>query len=387
MPEPSPPGAEGPPRTTKENGAVIGVDPLFWTCCRLAVAEILRLRLHPAIPDIYLLRSHPVRKVELTGIVVAKEESSLMISYAVNDGTGTISCVYWFPSEERFVATRQTMPLGQLVSVSGRVTEFRAKRQVTVDVIIAETDPNVETVRWLEVAELMESVYIQPAQDTGVNMKDLEAWLEVHEGATNDASDTNGEISSEVIFILIERAISSPLLAKQSEQYEQLSTKTVLDNPTEEDLLRLVKLHIEAHNLERFPFGLLLNAPGIDSLIRTIFALQHGNDFPSKQRCTSMLSRAMQSLVKGGLIYHIGGDEDAYEVISHQLNLGPAVFDLIKERCQNGPDAVSGEYIVHTIRNMSQFKSITKAKIEKSIELLIASSDIYECGAQQYKSL
>ncbi|KAJ3180967.1 hypothetical protein HDU87_001615 [Geranomyces variabilis] len=95
----------------------------------------------------------------------------------------------------------------------------------------------------------------------------------------------------------------------------------------------------------------------------------------------------MQSLIKSGLIYHIGGDEDTYEVISHQLNLGPAVFELINERCQNGPDAVSGEYIVHTIRNMSQFKTVTKAKIEKSIELLIASSDIYEWGTQQYKSL
>ncbi|KAJ3163606.1 CST complex subunit STN1 [Geranomyces michiganensis] len=366
-------GAHGvhdrPPSTDlKENGALLGLDPLFWTCCKLAIADILSLRLHPSIPDVYLLRSHPVRKVELTGIVVAKEESSSLINYSVSDGTGTMPCVYWFPSEERFVFARKTLPLGQLVSVSGRISEFRSNRQVTVDCIIAESDPNVETVRWLEMAELMDTVYCQPLQHMDSDIKrSLEGWLEVHEGTCDGFADAKkGEALSE---------------------YERLSRKTAADRPTEEDLSRLVKLHIDAYNLERFSFSILQNAAGIDQMIRSIFASQNGDETPSKQRCASMLSRAMKSLVKIGLVYHIGGDEDIYEIISHELNLGPAIFELIKQKCQNGPDAVSEGYIIHEIRNMSQFKTVSKAIIDRSIAMLIASSNIYECGTKQYKTL
>ena len=83
------------------------------------------------------------------------------IASTVDDGTAVISCVQWRKSDDSdqgiFVPT-----LGQLVSVFGKISEFREERQLTVSSICPETDPNTEPLFWMEVIKLKREVYSKP---------------------------------------------------------------------------------------------------------------------------------------------------------------------------------------------------------------------------------
>ena len=70
-------------------------------------------------------------------------------THQVDDGSGVIPCCQWRKeedSEEGLVIPQ----LGQLVSVYGRVSEYREERQVKVNAICIEEDPNIEPLHWLE---------------------------------------------------------------------------------------------------------------------------------------------------------------------------------------------------------------------------------------------
>ena len=84
-----------------------------------------------------------------------------LIASTVDDGTAVISCVQWRKSDDSdqgiFIPT-----LGQLVSVFGKISEFREERQLTVSSICPETDPNIEPLFWMEVIKLKREVYSKP---------------------------------------------------------------------------------------------------------------------------------------------------------------------------------------------------------------------------------
>ncbi|KAI8906215.1 hypothetical protein DFJ77DRAFT_543977 [Powellomyces hirtus] len=364
---PSSPTAPPPPHLGKDH-SLFGIDPLFWIHCKLSVDDVLTLRSHASIPDIYLLGCHPLRKVEITGIIVGKEESSLLIRYSVDDGTGIIPCVHWFPPEERYVSSRKTLPLGQLVQVAGRVSEFRAQRQITVDAIAAERNPNVETLRWLEVAELKETLYnVVPEETDTAREACLRAWLDSDSSARQDAAAPSVDLHAE---------------------YQAIVSKIVDDDadPTEDDLKRLVKLYVQSNLLHHIPFSELRNHDQVVAMVRRVLQCQSGVLVPSHQRISSTLSRAITALVRDGFMYHQDGDEDIYEVIQHELNIGPAILTLIQHETAS-KDGISEEGIIFTLRSLARFKYVTRLSVESSIGKLIADSHIYEVESKQYKSI
>lgn len=71
---------------------------------------------------------------------------------------------------------------GQLVSVFGKVSEFRNMKQLTVTGICPEPDPNVEPLFWLEVIKLKRDVYSIPFQlPPGINTSITSATLYLQE--------------------------------------------------------------------------------------------------------------------------------------------------------------------------------------------------------------
>lgn len=79
----------------------------------------------------------------------------------VDDGTGVLPCCQWRKnedSEEGLFVPR----LGQLVSIFGRLSEYRNEKQLTITHLIPEDDPNIEPVHWMEVALLKKTVYSKP---------------------------------------------------------------------------------------------------------------------------------------------------------------------------------------------------------------------------------
>ena len=80
---------------------------------------------------------------------------------AVDDGTGVLPCCQWRKepdSDEGLFIPR----LGQLVSIFGRLSEFRDEKQLTIMTIFPEDDPNIEPLHWVEAALLKKTVYSKP---------------------------------------------------------------------------------------------------------------------------------------------------------------------------------------------------------------------------------
>ena len=81
--------------------------------------------------------------------------------FAVDDGSGVLPCCQWRvqgDSDGGLFVPR----LGQLVSAFGAVSEFRECRQIKLEAMCPEEDPNSEALHWLEVAQLKRTVYSKP---------------------------------------------------------------------------------------------------------------------------------------------------------------------------------------------------------------------------------
>ena len=70
-------------------------------------------------------------------------------------------CTQWRVEEDSEEGI--TIPgLGDLVSIWGKLSEFRNEKQLTVTSIVQHKDPNVEPLHWLEVTHLKRTVYSRP---------------------------------------------------------------------------------------------------------------------------------------------------------------------------------------------------------------------------------
>ena len=84
-----------------------------------------------------------------------------LYKFTVDDGTAVVSCTQWRvekDSDQGIVIPE----LGQLVSVWGKISEFRREKQLTVTTMVQQKDPNAEPLHWLEVVHLKKTVYSRP---------------------------------------------------------------------------------------------------------------------------------------------------------------------------------------------------------------------------------
>ncbi|KAK7488226.1 hypothetical protein BaRGS_00020533, partial [Batillaria attramentaria] len=72
-----------------------GLDFHFNTFNKLYIADILKMQPYPMFPGAFAYGNHPVYKVDVLGVVVRKDEKAKVFIYAVDDGTGVISCCCW----------------------------------------------------------------------------------------------------------------------------------------------------------------------------------------------------------------------------------------------------------------------------------------------------
>ncbi|KAJ3288843.1 CST complex subunit STN1 [Borealophlyctis nickersoniae] len=345
----------------------LGLDPLFWVHCKLLARDILDLTPVPELSDVYYLYTHPVRKVELTGLIVRKDESSNFVSYTVDDGTGAVPCIYWFPEDQRFVSSRATCKLGELVRVMGRITDFRGSRQITINNITTEADPNVELLRWIEALELRENVYRQPFTISNSYRQQV---LNLPSAA---AADENGQLT--------------PCVPSFEEELSKLQTAAVV----EEDLKDMIRIYFLSNDIKALQYLQIRDAPVFIDLARRILLHSKNVISPSTQQISTLFTRAMWRLVKEGVLY-VDKDTDVYTVIEHDLNLGPAILGIVQEETMALTQLDGGvpqEFIILRLRDKyrNKFKHVPRKAVIQSLGKLVSSSDIYDVGKGEYRSL
>ena len=138
------------------------------------------LKIYDDTGDVLWLRNHPVRLFDVMGVVVGlhPRAPSLAncgerVTFTLDDSTGLVECVLWLHEWSGEGAGREKRPrpqaevaaeldalrLGALVHVHGTFRRFRDSRQLSVERLWREADPNAECVHWLRCRELWRKCY------------------------------------------------------------------------------------------------------------------------------------------------------------------------------------------------------------------------------------
>ncbi|RMC11420.1 hypothetical protein DUI87_11539 [Hirundo rustica rustica] len=192
-----------------------GIDPVFSAFARLYIKDITEMRESKQVPGIFFYNGHPVRQVDVVGIVVQTKERDAfyncgeelpfcsldIILYwknqhdigmeisAVDDSTGVINCVCWknpmvaetplsghqsTPSSlsvfeqmkklQETVSQKTKLEIGDVVRVRGYIRTYRQQREIQASCFYKVDDPvcDVQISRMLELPCLYREVYDKP---------------------------------------------------------------------------------------------------------------------------------------------------------------------------------------------------------------------------------
>ncbi|KAL5009636.1 hypothetical protein ScPMuIL_011941 [Solemya velum] len=163
-----------------------GLDFYFRSFNKMYICDILEMEEYAMFPGAFAYKNHPVYKVDILGIVVRVDEKSKCYIYAVDDGTGVVSCTCWkIPiqgwlefnggDEHKYKDLPETLQqrardlskessiesynLGDLVQMKGKIKVFRSRKEISVSNHCKITDPMFEAARMSELPKIYKSCY------------------------------------------------------------------------------------------------------------------------------------------------------------------------------------------------------------------------------------
>ncbi|GAB5355311.1 hypothetical protein AAMO2058_000194300 [Amorphochlora amoebiformis] len=136
-----------------------GLDPMFWSYVKLTVKDIKSLG-DTTPRGAYWLKTHPIQKTEAVGSIVDVVIKPKYSTYTIDDGSGCMNCTVFYSSQEN--SKLKDLSLGDVVRVVGGISTFRDRREIRIEKIAPERDPNALTLHWLECAQLAAEVYSNP---------------------------------------------------------------------------------------------------------------------------------------------------------------------------------------------------------------------------------
>lgn len=134
-------------------GPLIGLDPVYWSEPKLDISTISRLRESQSVPGVFLISNHPFTRVEIVGIVIGVDKRDKYSKYEVDDSSGAaIHCMHWTPPSP--------VEIGDLVCIRGRITTFRAEREIKVFQIFKLSDMNELTIHLIQSQHNLDSLKV-----------------------------------------------------------------------------------------------------------------------------------------------------------------------------------------------------------------------------------
>ncbi|NXC03844.1 STN1 protein, partial [Orthonyx spaldingii] len=352
-----------------------GIDPVFSAFARLYVKDITEMRESKQVPGIFFYNGHPVRQVDVVGIVVQKKERDAFYNYGVDDSTGVINCVCWknpmvaetllsahssTPSSlavfeqmkklQETVSQKTKLEIGDVVRVRGHIRTYRQQREIQASCFYKVDDPvcDVQISRMLELPCLYREVYDKPFKGPGEKQSEKRWGFEQDLGL----SGLEGQNSS--IHILHEK-VQGFLLENRIQTFYQQELETV-DS--------LVSLAAEiSHHLLHFSLPIQVNSKSNSS---------------SKQ-IHSVFKEAIKMLQEKGVVFQKpSSSKDLYHVTDHDKELFQVTLDVIKEDCQKPRHAEKGCHFRHVLSCVRQSynPSLTEVVMHRVLELLESNSDV-----------
>lgn len=334
-----------------------GLDPVFSAFARLYIKDIKEMRESKQVPGIFFYNGHPVRQVDVVGIVVHTKERDAFYSYGVDDSTGVINCVCWknpmvaerslsgCPSTlsnlkvleqmkklQETVSQKTKLAIGDVVRVRGYIRTYRQQREIQASCFYKVDDPvcDVQISRMLELPCLYREVYDKAFQSPGEGQSGPEGV---------DFS----------IYILHEK-VKDFLIENKIQTFYQQELEMI------DTLVSLA--------------GGPLSGPSCQVNSKT--------DSSSK-RIHSVFKEAIKMLQEEGMVFQKpSSSKDLYYVTDHDKELLKVTLDVVKEDCRKPRHVEKGCHFLHILSCVRQNynPSLAEVVMHRVLELLESNSDV-----------
>ncbi|NXL41216.1 STN1 protein, partial [Podilymbus podiceps] len=333
-----------------------GMDPLFSAFARLYIKDIKEMRESKQVPGIFFYNGHPVRQVDVVGMVVQTKERDAFYNFGVDDSTGVINCVCWknpmlaetslsgCPSTSSSFTVLEQMKklqgmesqktkleIGDVVRVRGHIRTYRQQREIQSSCFYKVDDPvwDVQISRMLELPYLYREVYDKPFQ----GLKKGQSGLEGQNFSIN----------------MLREKVKDFLFENKIQTFYQQELETI-------DTL------ISHH------------------LLCSFFPIQvKSKSDSSSKRIHGVFKEAIRMLQEKGVVFQKpGSSKDLYHVTDHDKELLKVTLDVIKEDCRKPRHAEKGCHFLHVLSCVRQSynPSLSEAVMHRVVDLLESNSDV-----------
>ncbi|NXR61194.1 STN1 protein, partial [Rhadina sibilatrix] len=353
-----------------------GIDPVFSAFARLYIKDITEMRESKQVPGIFFYNGHPVRQVDVVGIVVQTKERDAFYNCGVDDSTGVINCVCWknpmvaetplsghpsTPSSlsvleqmkklQETVRQKTKLEIGDVVRVRGCIRTYRQQREIQASCFYKVEDPvcDVQISRMLELPCLYREVYDKPFKGPEETQRPISCLLTY---SLYPFSGLEGENFS--IHMLHEK-VQGFLLENKIQTFYQQELETV-------DSLVSLAAEISHHLLH---FFLPIQVKSTTN--------------SSSKRIHNVFKEAIKMLQEKGVVFQKpGSSKDLYYVTDHDKELFKVTLDVIKEDCRKPRHAEKGCHFLHVLSCVRQSynPSLAEVVMHRVLELLESNSDV-----------
>ncbi|KFV59461.1 CST complex subunit STN1 [Tyto alba] len=353
-----------------------GMDPVFSAFARLYIKDIKEMRESKQVPGIFFYNGHPVRQVDVVGIVVQMKERDAFYNYGVDDSTGVINCVCWknpmvaetflsgcpsIPSSlavleqmkklQEMVSQKTKLEIGDVVRVRGHIRTYRQQREIQASCFYKVDDPvyDVQISRMLELPCLYREVYDKPFQAPEKGQR-LLAYSKKSWDLEQDLGMSGLEGQNFSINMLHEK-IKGFLLENKIQTFYQQELETI------DTLVSLAGVHLTSPSCQE---------------------VKSESDSSSK-RIHSVFKEAIRMLQEKGVVFQKpSSSKDLYHVTDHDKELLKVTLDVIKEDCRKPRHAEKGCHFLHVLSCVRQSynPSVAEVVIHRVLELLESNSDV-----------
>ncbi|NXH55723.1 STN1 protein, partial [Rhabdornis inornatus] len=354
-----------------------GLDPVFSAFARLYIRDIIEMRESKQVPGIFFYNGHPVRQVDVVGIVVQTKERDAFYNYGVDDSTGVINCVCWknpmvaetplsghpsTPSSlsvfEQMKKLRETLSqktkleIGDVVRIRGQIRTYRQQREIQASCFYKVNDPvcDVQISRMLELPCLYREVYDKPFKGPEEIQRPLSS-SEKRWDLEQDLGLSGLEGQNFSVHMLHEK-VQAFLLENKIQTFYQQELETV------DSLVSLISHH----------------------LLHSFLPIQvKSKSYSSSKRIHSVFKEAIKMLQEKGVVFQKPtSSKDLYYVTDHDKELFKVTLDVIKEDCRKPRHAEKGCHFLHVLSCVRQSynPSLAEVVMHRVLELLESNSDV-----------
>uniref|UniRef100_A0A803VZ56 CST complex subunit STN1 n=1 Tax=Ficedula albicollis TaxID=59894 RepID=A0A803VZ56_FICAL len=311
-----------------------GLDPVFSAFARLYIKDITEMRESKQVPGIFFYNGHPIRQVDVVGIVVEMKERDAFYNCGGHPSTpSSLSVFEQMKKLQETISQKTKLEIGDVVRVRGQIRTYRQQREIQASCFYKVDDPvcDVQISRMLELPCLYREVYDKPFKGP----EEIQSGLEGQDFSIHT----------------LHEKVQGFLLENKIQTFYQQELETV------DSLVSLAGVHLPSPSCQE------------------VKSKSNSNS----KRIHSVFKEAIKMLQEKGVVFQKpSSSKDLYYVTDHDKDLFKMTLDVIKEDCRKPRHAEKGCHFLHILSCVRQSynPSLAEVVMHRVLELLESNSDV-----------